>query len=339
MVAGLIVALGATVLWFLADLFLVLFVTYRGKEHFRWHWIPASVAGILALSAIWSPDPAAGLMAAVRIICLYSLLASAKFSWRPVMLVMAVHLGIVFWQIGFTGRPYGLTTNASQLGQISMVLIQSPAAPIAALTLGFSGARVAAAGLVLIALLDRSKHVWLYSLLAGAVFVVFALQTDPNRILPAGIQQSVEWRESLNEGQATPQDIADELRLACGEPRERAWSVLGYGYHGYCASTGLQRPHNLWVLSWYELGVLAVPLWALVFYGAWKIRSPQLLALLAIGMVTDESYARPEGFYTLALAIAVAKSPLKARKGWHRLGRRRQAEPAARQPRDGTPAL
>lgn len=331
MAAGLILGLGLTRLWFMADVFLVLLVFYRGRAVFRTHPAVLITALVLALSATWSPDPVAGILAAVRIISLYSVAAGIfaqgiavkrlQTSWWRLRspaarlgaglgAVLAVQLVLALAQWPNEDRLFGLSLNASQMGQSGMVVMAWPMlAPLGAVTLGLSTARSAAAGLIIFAIFTRTRWLWLWAAVAAFVFLFVMFAKTPDRLSTGGINEGWMWRTQIIDRGASDQELTDELLEACGPVRPRVWSWYGYGYHGYCAETGLQRPHNLWILSAWDLGIFAVPFWSALFYGAWKLRrNPMVLGLLAVGMITEEMFARPEGFYMIAIAFA-AKRP------------------------------
>lgn len=298
----------------LADFLLIAYVLWQPRQRLHSHWIVWSLAGIIGVTALWSPDPLSAVLAALRVIFLYSVARSLtvdrKF-WSGAGAVLAVQLVIALVQLPTEARVFGLSLNASQMGQTGFVFMATPLAPIAALTLGLSTARAAALGLIVLNISRRSRRLFAWSVLAAVIFMTVMLWKTPDRISPVGIVHSYTDRELLAEGTVSETSVsAQELRDACGEPRVRAWKVVGYGWHGYCASTGLQRPHNLWILSWWDLGVLAVPFWTLAAVGAWKSRQYGMIAaLVAVGMITEELFARPEGFYMIAVALGALKRP------------------------------
>lgn len=309
---GLVLAAGTTRLWFLADLFLILIVLWRGRREFHSHWTVTSLAGIIGVTALWSPDPLAAILTAWRIIALYSLVYSFRLTRQAkfgVGLVLVLQLAVTLTQLD-QHRLFGLSFNASNMGQAGLVFMAWPGiGPFAALTLGLSTARSAALALVIYTVLRRSRYVWTWAIVAALIFVGVTLWQSPERISPAGIEKAVSMRSDLDAGVPSLENITGEVELACGRPRPRSWQVLGYGYHGYCVSTGLQRPHNFWILSFYDLGVLFFPFWAVLFIAAWRLKHPMIPALLALGLITEELFARPEGVYLIAIALASLKRP------------------------------
>lgn len=311
---GLILALGTTRIWLLADFLLFFYVLWQPRKRLRGHWIIYSLAGIIGITALWSPDPVAAILTAVRVVCLYSVARSLTIDrkfWTGAAAVLAVQLVIAVIQLPNETRPFGLSMNASQLGQTGFVYMATPLAPIAAFTLGLSTARSAALGLIVLNIGRRSRRLFAWSVVAAAIFLTVIFWKTPDRIQPAGIAEATTNREALVDGVVPATSVsATELESACGEARPRAWKVVGYGWHGYCASTGLQRPHNLWILSFWDLGILSVPFWTLVAIGAWKSRQYSMIAaLVAVGMITEELFARPEGFYMIAVALGALKRP------------------------------
>lgn len=316
---GVVLALGTTRLWFAADAFLFLLVLYRGPRHFKTHPAMLGIAAILLLTVFWTPDPAAAALAAFRVIALYSLLRDFRPNrafWIGSGIVLAFQLVFMAIQLPVQARPPGLSANASQVGQTGLVFAAGPLGPLAAITLGISTARSAAMGLAIYTFLARTRYAWMVACMAAVIFVAVAHEKTPQRIGLAGIKQGISDRNDLIDGvPSTGQAIVHLLATDCGPVREREWSWHGYGYHGYCLSTGQQRPHNLWVTSWWELGVFSIPFWALVAYGAWKLRGPMTPALFAVGMITEELFSRPEGFYMVAVVIATMAAIRATEKG------------------------
>lgn len=313
MAAGLIVALGTTHFWIAADAFLALYLAYHGPRQFRTHPVVLGVAAILLLTTAWTPDPAAAALAAFRVVALYSLARTMRLDWRfwgAAGAVLVVQIAVVAVQLPENSRPWGMSMNASVLGQAGMIFSAGGMGPLGAVTLGLSTARSAALGLAVYTVFKRRWGAWAIAFLAAAVFLVSMHQLTPGRLqlgdiarpgFDGGILPSAQLRvDGITEGTVAPPPADSEAPPI----RERVWSWHGYGYHGYYLSTGLQRPHNLWVLSWWDLGVLAVPFWGLVFYGCWRLRNPMVPALLAMGMITEEMISRPEGFYMVAIAMA-----------------------------------
>ncbi len=310
--AGIILALGTSRLCFRADVFLVLLILHRGRAGFRTHWTVITLAGILGVTAIWSPDPLAAILVAWRIVALYSLVRSFQLTRRAqygIGAVLAVQILVTATQLD-ESRLFGVSFNASSFGQAGFVFMAWPGlAPLAAVSLGLSTARAPAVALMIYVVLRRSRYVWAWSVVAAVIYVSLTLWQSPERITLAGAERAVEMRSNLGGGVPTSQNLDVELVEACGTPRPRSWLVLGYGYHGYCASTGLQRPHNFWILSFYDLGVLFFPFWAVLLIAAWRLKHPMIPALLALGLVTEELFARPEGVYLVAIALATLKRP------------------------------
>lgn len=334
MAPGLILAIGTTRLWFVADIGLILFVMYRGRANFRWHPVVLGLSAIIGATAMWSPDPGSALMAAVRMNLLFSLVRDPEIFFRfgiagepqrrvsrwfdtrrftrggvfaGAALVLVLQVVAALAQLPFEQRVHGISINASQLGQTGFVFMAwPPLYPVAALTLGLSTARAAALGLIIFALFARTRRLFMWSGVAAAVFLTIIFWKTPDRIMPSGIITGLEWRGQIIEQGASEQDLTGELLAACGPVRERVWRWYGYGYHGYCLQTGLQRPHNILVLSWWDIGVFAVPFWLLAGYGAYRTRRYGMLAaLVAVGMITEELFGRPEGFYMVAIALAL----------------------------------
>lgn len=275
--------LGFTHFWLAGTSVLVGLFIWR-KWYFHIHPLPLALGAIPMISGIWSSDPVAGTLFFCNVQMLYGL-------WRAPIdreklftttWILLFGLGIIalfeIWLMN-DHRPETLfVKDASVLGLSGMAFLN----PLA----GIAGSRTAVAGMFLFAAVSNRMIIWMF---AGTAFLMlFApiiLNHDPVaefRFTPEGLEQAQELRSEI----LTPDKI------------HPPW--YGYGYHSYVLETGLQRPHNIYVLSWYELGVLSIPLWLLVLIAIWRylpVRSSAVL--LIIGLNTDELFARPEGLFVI----------------------------------------
>lgn len=304
MATGLIFGFGTTALWFAADAILLIYVLSRGPKRFRTHPAVVSLAVLVGITGFWSPDPVAGPLLGVRMILTYSAASAVALRgfYVGVFSVFALQFGFVVFEAPDLSRFDGLSYNAANYGVSGLVLLATPLAPVGAVTLGLSAARVPLAAAALMWVRVPSVKLAALVVLAAVISVGVSEWKVPGRFTTDNVTESIDNRELLNGGIQAPVNTV-ELAGDCGIPRAREWQLLGFGWHGYCLSTGIQRPHNIFVLSWWDLGVLAIPFWSLVGFGAWKLRDrPLLIPLLFTGMYTDELF-RPESAYLVALAL------------------------------------
>ena len=89
--------------------------------------------------------------------------------------------------------------------------------------------------------------------------------------------------------------------------KETSFGWNGYGLGNYVNVTGLIRPHNIFVLLYWEMGLLAVVPVFLLGWAVFTRRMPfsVFLALVLLWQFTEEAAGRVEGFFTTA-AVLVA---------------------------------
>ena len=116
--------------------------------------------------------------------------------------------------------------------------------------------------------------------------------------------------------------------------KSNAFRWNGYGLGNYVNVTGLARPHNIFVLLFYEMGVLAAIPVFLLGWAVWNRKIPLsvFLALFLLWQVTEEAAGRVEGFFTTAaVLIAVWRTRPPANRLLAAIGQRlRLATPSIR---------
>ncbi len=268
----------------------------------------AVIAGILALSALVSPDPMDGLQTAFRVMLLGTMLPVYVYGFHyKKMLGFTLGLLAIFaiYQTTVMTRSVGIHMNASMLGQTALVFMPIYWIEIglaAAILLAVSVARSPLIVLLVFGVMIRQRYYMILIVFTVAMFIVFGSISTPERLGISGMFSSFEDRSETITG-LSESDVTEkysENPKLCGEFREIEYKQFGYGFHGFCESTGQPRPHNIYVLSFYELGVLFLPFWAAIFYAARRLSLVQILPLLILGLVTDELFGRPEGVYLIA---------------------------------------
>ena len=252
------------------------------KRYFIWwnKWLVAA-SGIILISSIWSDDPVSGALYFITLNVLYAVWKSPIDKRKLFRWGMILTLGIAMLaQIEITWfgdiRPEALSKDASILGLSGM----SFASPLA----GFSGSRTAVAGIWLFAILTLRWTPFILAIVATLALFYAAL------FVPESVQrftiEAVQHADSLR----------DTISVS---PVEAPW--YGFGYHSYNFETGAQRPHNIFILSWYELGLLSIPFWTFVLFSIKLAAIPwRIIAIfIPVGLLTDEFFARPEGLFVI----------------------------------------
>jgi hypothetical protein len=103
------------------------------------------------------------------------------------------------------------------------------------------------------------------------------------------------------------QAVLDFYGEAAPPWRDPRLSWLGYGWGQYVSATGLVRPHNVFVLGAYELGLFGLVLVCGAGWCLWKGVIPWRIALvlLALWQLVEEPLGRPEGLYLTAAVLWV----------------------------------
>jgi hypothetical protein len=171
--------------------------------------------------------------------------------------------------------------------------------PVGFVVVGLSLSRTALLASGIVAIASRNRFVWLAFLLAVTIQIPLGLLITPERYQISGIWQDVERRESLITGESTDDDFSEITPVNPSEPR--VWSVFGYGLGNYTLETGRGIPHNMFVLSFWELGIFSVVFWIGVGWLWWCYsRSLTLLVVfVTVGSLTPEFLSRIEGLFMI----------------------------------------
>ncbi len=274
--------------------------------------IPFYIWGVLfivAITSIYSPEAFQGMTTALRILILALILPTYKYRYKfkqmtgTLLIILAL---IAIGQSAFMLRSNGIQSSSSMLGQVAFVYapifwVQISLAVV--LILSLSIARSPLVALILFAVITRKQYFLALAGFAAVIFVIYAAISTPGRVTFSGIKFAVTERIETVTGfddKALESRYADKI---CGEFREEKITMFGYGWNGYCKSTGQPRPHNIYALTIYELGIIAIPFWLFILYGAYKFGFWKLAPLFALGLVTEELLGRPEGIYLIAIWI------------------------------------
>ena len=218
-------------------------------------------------------------------------------------------------------RPGLWSLNASVVGQIGLMFwlilpeLPKPAriAPwfFSAILIGVSVARLPLfVGGVFLLFRPGIRQIGMFLVIVGVFLAAAFSQGNLNRFDPGRIQADSQIRvELLQTGQQT--------------------GLIGYGIGQFINETGLTRPHNVFVLLFYELGYLVivpVGLFAWAIYTR-RVPLPTALSLIVLWQFVEEPSGQLEGMFITAVVFACAwrrPSPWT----WKFWGRRSVPSPA-----------
>lgn len=295
---GLFLTLGLTNLWPVADIGLVLLLV---RKEYRTLSIPSLFTRIpplwfLACTCLSLPVLLGGsldiapfgtvgfLLRSSILILLLGYLSkyqsASKFEfWAGAFAVIVIQIvTVIFQRFLFAPIPHGIANSSSILGLGSAALIVSPVGPLALVPLSLSLSRTFVGVVLLSGVWFRSKPILLY----GMIGLAMLLLVSPDRISFEGVTNSLDDRALLN-----------------SPPVEWVW--YGIGLSNYNQTFDLQAPHNIWILSWWELGVFSIPFWLLLAGLLVRFRLWHFIPIVASGLFTPELFFNVEGTYALAL--------------------------------------
>lgn len=301
-----IVTIGLTLFWPLS-IGLALFYLVRNRDTVK---LPKTlnakliyaVATIIFVSSLVAfPYSGSGMYQAAAIMLAPIIVANWNVNARWFNLLAGVQL--IWIAVEFTNgefRPSALSDNGSALGVGALMAFT----PLNALLVGVSLSRTALAGLAFYAFLRQSGIVWLLLILAIIAHIFVQLQVQPGRFTSVNIEHSIDNRIAAIDGTNTELATRPVDPI---EPKGRSWQWYGYGYGGYVEATGVIQPHNVYLLSYWELGVLAVPFWILLLILAIRSRNLFLAVPALMALVVDEWYTLTEGVFYLLVWHEITK--------------------------------
>ena len=304
-IAGFSLATGTTLSYYLADAGAMFFMWRRAKQGYLFShngWV-YGFALLIGMTVIWSPDKFLPLWTAFRIVIIFNMVRNTDRDssfWFGLGIPLAVKMIAGLVQLTYFpdhSRADGWHFNASSYGQSGFMLAAGPFGWLGAIILGMSMARIPMLALALLGFLRWNRQGFIYGGVTLVVVLMMTTNFGNERFSVSSVEVAIDRQRQTLEGIGSAKISSTSV---CGPIREREWQLLGYGYHGYCASTGLQRPHNVFVLSWWELGILAVPFWWFVVFGLASIRSRLVVALFPLIWFAEDLYSRPEGLWMIA---------------------------------------
>ena len=234
-----------------------------------------------------------------------------------IALVLIIQTLVIPFDLYHHPRAAGISLNAYLLGEIGlglfMMIPRQGGALVwitSAVYLAGSLTRSTMGAALVYSLLRRDRGLMIGAGLICLLFAAVLVIKSPgglSRLDPQSIRTAAEVRWSLNQGGDQSRDIViDALGPLAPEYSAPRLTWLGYGLGGYVAATGLQRPHNLFVLLAYELGVFGLGVLALVGWWVYRDYMPGsfFITLGLLGLFTEDLAIRPEVQY-IFFAVAV----------------------------------
>lgn len=309
MILGILAALGTTKLSAITLGILLLWLLYVAWNRRQRIVIPLPIyviTGCIALSVLWSLNPGKPVWLCLHIFTAYlaySTLSHKHAKWG-IYLVCSIQIVVILWQYNFTDapRPAAIARNASVLGLSGMWMLPGL---LPALVAGLSISRTAVFGAGLFAIMERRYR------LAGALcitaFGITTFLTNFDRISLDHLLASAQLRQDAITGNSPELRPADHP-LIPAEKSDPVWRWYGYGFGQYSFHTGQIQPHNIFVRTWYEMGLFSIPVGYCLIY-MWSLRAKNsswrshdwrmLTVAVATGMLTDELIGSVEGVYMI----------------------------------------
>lgn len=303
MILGAVIALGTTLLYPFAIGIILYYVLLRHKSLPRLR-IPFSlwlIIAIVSISVLWNPKSGEPLLWGVNALSVYlagRYLLPNQFTKYPILItaLCAVSISVYEYSQGII-RVRGLSENASLLGIAGVSLFPSIAG--AALS-GISISRTALAAWVLLAISNPIRKTLIAVGIVLALNVGITMLVAPQRYTFKVLNRDNDLRITAIQGTSleTPPPSVTPPPV-----KTRTWEWYGYGYGAYTEATGRIQPHNVFVRSWWELGIFSIPFWGYLSHLWWQLPGKHNfyipLVILTAGMLTDEFYGSMEGSWML----------------------------------------
>ena len=311
--------------WMVADIAAVVMAAYLiARRHTPPWW--ALALGMAVLPGLFVTQNATMTAATlVRSFTLPFVLAWALSvpGWTAARFAVGVAAGLSVQTLGLlvmmhVPRQSGLTVNASELGQVGLMMflilplnhrwMTGGVLATAGVTLAAAAARIPLVGIIVFAALSRSRRwITVAVILVGVVVIAMAAKGELGRLAPgqlvaAGEERVVVATPTAGDAVTLPHGAEDTGRQC--EPQGFRW--LGYGAGSFFATTGCTRPHIAPLVAVYELGVFAAVPMMIVAWALWTRRLPWVLAVTlgVVWMGVDEPLALPQGHWVLAAVLA-----------------------------------
>ena len=208
-------------------------------------------------------------------------------------------------------RPGLWSLNASIVGQIGLMFwLILPELPkparitpwiFSAILIGVSVARFPLFVAGLFTLFRPGIHrIGMFLVIVGVFLAAAFTQGNLNRLDPERVQIDSQIRTEL----------LVNAKIVAQDPELRFWQnvTIGYGIGQFINETGLTRPHNVFVLLFYELGYLVIVpagLFAWAIYTR-RVPLPTALSLIVLWQLVEEPGGQLEGMFISAVVFACA---------------------------------
>jgi hypothetical protein len=149
----------------------------------------------------------------------------------------------------------------------------------------------------------RGFPILIAAAIVGLMFVWQALAISPQRLTLRQLSSDASDRGSLvslSDPVISKASIDIHRPDLSARPAERVWSWYGYGYRAYVERTAASTPHNIYVLAWYELGLLAIPFVIAALLLLFRLPLWLALTMMLYAGAVDMWYWMPSGVYALA---------------------------------------
>ena len=210
---------------------------------------------------------------------------------RPVFLKIGVFVAAGLVLLDFSSeRPAGIYTNALSAAEVLGLMAAASGSATLAFVSGFTGSRasVAIAMLAVPRLWARPGVALALVVMAGAGLVVWGYLHGYDRFTGEAIAQ------------------AGELRAAT---YSNPGGLFGSGFGAYEG----QRPHNVFISLWAQMGILSVPVWATVAYHLRRADWRVLLPLAPAALLDDWIVSTAAGICCLGVYFALtAREPCES---------------------------
>lgn len=310
--AGFFLPLGMTNLWPAADVAIFLFWLRKdwpvSSIRLPRLWIALALCTLapLALAAYFDRAPIFGTVnllvrSAILLVFLQSLVRSRSFRhfefWSGILAFLVLQMFVAFGQIAlwsYDVYPRGISRNSSIFGLSGLAFVLSPASVFAGVVESLSLSRTYLVSLFTMAVTFRKIELFFYAFVALVLIFTFS----PHRILPSGILESLQTRSALNDPltynpqwptKPTPEFTSNDY-----------WRWHGVGYGNFTIVYRREIPHNIFVLSFYELGIFCIPFWSGMAFAIYRFRLWHFLPFAIAGLNTPELFAEPNGIVALA---------------------------------------
>ena len=326
-ISTIFVAIGSvSTLWIISDLFFIIFGIYLTYKGYR---IPKKVLLLilfLVTASFFSENPNLHLIITFRLLFL-SIFVNYAINNKnkkhiPVLIcsVLLIQTLVIPFDLLTHERARGVMLNAYLLGEIGLLMFfmsnNKYSRITSAIYLVGSLTRSTIFIALIYALISKNKKLFIETaVLFISMLVIITAKDSSFRFTPLGIKTSIEIRYStlVADTKNGTRDIVIDSFENPPKYNKPEFNILGYGLGGYLQATGIQRPHNFYLLSYYELGIISIYLFGLLVYMFYKkkINRNIFISLLLLGLFTEDLLIRPEIQYMTTALFIMASYPIK----------------------------